>query len=175
MSSIYLFLKGEATNLSVVFHQYWTKRKQRDLFQQPLLIDDGPDQTPLPPKKKAPLYHYFFLSCFDLCGTGLNSVGLIWVTASQNQMLRGSMVVFTAFFAYLFLGNRFHRLQYAGMLLVVLGLTLVGVSGFLSASDDDSSSPVQVVTGFFLVLAGSAVNSLQHVAEQRLLTGKEII
>jgi hypothetical protein len=51
--------------------------------------------------KKPPLWVYAILCVFDLSATAVGGVGLIWVDASTNQMLRGSMVVVSVFFGTL--------------------------------------------------------------------------
>lgn len=152
------------------FYQWFIKNRNE---QTQSLLADGEEE----PKKPA-LWVYCVLSCFDLSSTALNSVGLIWVDASSNQMLRGSMVVFTALFAYLMLGAKVNRKQITGILIVVFGLVLVGVCGFLRVkyghdNDDGNAkvSPLLVFVGMLLILGGSAGNSIQNVLEQKLLQG----
>ena len=66
-------------------------------------------------------------SC-DIMGTTLVNVGLIMVPASIYQMVRGFLVVFVGLFSVIFLKRRLSRSQWGGLFLVVLGVSLVGMS-----------------------------------------------
>jgi drug/metabolite transporter (DMT)-like permease len=123
---------------------------------------------------KPPLWIYAFLSCFDLFATAVGGVGLLWVDASTNQMLRGSMVVFAAIFTYFLLKRSLTPLQIGGVSIVALGLVLVGLSGLLrpkDSSDDDTASTSQMILGIGLVLIGSMSNAIQNVLEEKLMKG----
>jgi len=129
------------------------------------------------PVKKPPIWVYAILCVFDLSATSVSGVGLIWVDASLNQMLRGSMVVFCAIFSVLMLKRRLNKGQWASIGLVCIGLALVGMSGMLKKhyekdSGDDSSQKVtsgQMLIGILLILLGSALNAVQNVFEEKLL------
>jgi Nucleotide-sugar transporter len=66
-------------------------------------------------------------SC-DIMGTTLVNVGLIMVPASIYQMVRGFLVVFVGLFSVIFLKRRLSMGQWGGLFLVVLGVSLVGIS-----------------------------------------------
>ena len=66
-------------------------------------------------------------SC-DIMGTTLVNVGLIMVPASIYQMVRGFLVVFVGLFSVIFLKRRLSLSQWGGLFLVVLGVSLVGMS-----------------------------------------------
>jgi len=51
------------------------------------------------PANRPHLGVFLILTLFDLSASTLNGVGLIWVSASANQMLRGSMIFFTGVFS----------------------------------------------------------------------------
>lgn len=126
--------------------------------------------------KKPPIWIYAILCVFDLSATAVGGVGLIWVDASTNQMLRGSMVVFCAIFSVMLLNRKLSRGQWGSIGLVCVGLALVGMSGMLQKhfedADEDSASDVsssQMLMGIFLVLLASALNAIQGVFEEKLL------
>jgi drug/metabolite transporter (DMT)-like permease len=52
---------------------------------------------------------------FDLVATILMNVGLVSVTASVYQMLRGAEMLFAALFAVVFLGRKLNRYHYGGI------------------------------------------------------------
>ena len=55
-------------------------------------------------------------SFFDLVATVLMNVGLLSVTASVYQMMRGAEMLFAALFAVVFLGRRLNKHHYMGIL-----------------------------------------------------------
>ena len=62
-------------------------------------------------------------ACCDILGTSLSGIGLLYVSPSLYQMLRGAIIIFTSLFRYLFLGQSQTKKQLVG-----LALTVVGVS-----------------------------------------------
>jgi hypothetical protein len=67
-------------------------------------------------------------SACDIMGTTLVNVGLIMVPASIYQMVRGFLVVFVGLFSVIFLKRKLTLSQWGGLFLVVLGVSLVGMS-----------------------------------------------
>ena len=53
---------------------------------------------------------------FDLIATVLMNIGLLSVTASVYQMMRGAEMLFAALFTLLFLGRQLNRLHLLGIL-----------------------------------------------------------
>lgn len=101
----------------------------------------------------------------DFAASTLSNIALTMTTASVYQMLRGSMVLFTAVLSYFFLGRRFFRHEYAGISLVVVGLTTVGVSSALR----NSTSAKNPALGNILVVVAQLIQSSQFVMEERLI------
>lgn len=175
------------------FLQYLEKRKrageqaqnyeQLTDFDAPHNIVESPDQSKGngngvhlggPVASRPPLYFFLILSTFDLVASSCVTVGQVWIAASVAQMLRGSMVVFTAFFSWLLLARRYNIHQVGGMGSVVAGLIVVGVSSILNGSDTKYSS-TQVAMGIVLSVVGSLLNSIQNVVEERLLKADQYV
>ncbi len=57
---------------------------------------------------------------FDLLATILMNIGLLYVTASVYQMMRGAEMLFAALFAVTFLGRRLNRFHLLGILCCVV-------------------------------------------------------
>jgi drug/metabolite transporter (DMT)-like permease len=55
-------------------------------------------------------------SFFDLVATVLMNIGLLSVTASVYQMMRGAEMLFAALFAVLFLKRHLNKFHYLGIL-----------------------------------------------------------
>ncbi|XP_023325594.1 solute carrier family 35 member F6 [Eurytemora carolleeae] len=70
---------------------------------------------------------------FDLIGTSLNYVGMILSYPSSFQMLRGSVIVFTAALSIVFLRQRPKPFQWLGIFIIIGGLVIVGVGDLLYA------------------------------------------
>ncbi len=64
----------------------------------------------------------------DLVSSGLNFIGLLYISASVWQMLRGSMIVFSAFLSILFLKRRMYGFNWLGIAVCVLVL-IANISG----------------------------------------------
>ena len=77
---------------------------------------------------------------FDLVATLLMSVGLLYVTASIYQMLRGAEILFSALFAVLFLKRKLNKLHYLGIAACTVGIVIVGSSSLLSSDDEKDKS-----------------------------------
>jgi drug/metabolite transporter (DMT)-like permease len=59
---------------------------------------------------------------FDLIATVLMNVGLLSVTASVYQMMRGAEMLFAALFAVVFLKRHLNKYHYGGILCCVVRL-----------------------------------------------------
>lgn len=150
-------------------------------------MHDEEAESPAPGAVKPHVLLYCILSLFDLSATAVSGVGLEFITASMNQMLRGSAIVFVALFSLCLLkSSRIVCRQWSAIMSVVLGLVLVGCSGMLRGNseqvtptgshanipvtDDTHDAPLdKQLLGCMLVLLGTAINSMQNVIEEMLL------
>lgn len=124
---------------------------------------------------------YLGLCLFDLTASAIGGIGLVYIDASSNQMLRGSSVVFTAVASRFILRRTLSLKQWSGIMAVVAGLALVGMCGLFRAhhtlvpaagspvASHNQVSPSGALLGLMLVLAGSALNSIQNVFEELLV------
>jgi len=69
---------------------------------------------------------------FDLIGTCLNYVGMILSTPASFQMLRGSVIVFTALLSIVLLKKRPKIYQWIGIVAIIGGLCIVGAGDMLN-------------------------------------------
>mmetsp|Transcript_43752 Transcript_43752/g.103357 ORF Transcript_43752/g.103357 Transcript_43752/m.103357 type:complete len:357 (+) Transcript_43752:279-1349(+) len=85
-----------------------------------------------PKMPTAPL-RIFMLSCtLGFLTDVLVNCAYTAIAGSAIQMLRGGKILFTAALSYLFLGRRLQPFQMFGAFLVVIGITFVGVSAYLT-------------------------------------------
>jgi len=75
-------------------------------------------------------------SC-DFCGSTLMFVALTMCPSSVYQMMRGSIVVITAFFSMCFLGRKQYRHHWTAIVLIVLGVFVVGYVSMTSPKAGD--------------------------------------
>jgi len=108
----------------------------------------------------------------DLGGTTLLNVGLIYTYASVYQMLRGIVVVFNAIFSVIFLKAKLFYHHWIGVVLILIGLTIVGLSSVLYGSQEHvAKSPI---LGAILVVAAQVLAATQFVVEEKFLAKYEV-
>ncbi|KAJ1645091.1 hypothetical protein J3B02_000288 [Coemansia erecta] len=145
------------------------------------VIEGGNDPVELKPIVGwATLLMWIPAAC-DLMGTTLMNVGLFFTTASVYQMLRGAVVIFSGLFSVLFLGHRLERFQVISIILVVVGVTIVGLSNVISPaphnySTTDEEIPESVdpnlwkaALGVVLVLGAQIFTATQFVVEEKII------
>lgn len=95
---------------------------------------------------------------FDICGTTLMNVGLLYTPVSIYQMTRSALVLFVGFFSVIYLNRKLSKAQFAALGLVTLGVFIVGMSGMFkpdqqpevgSQAEKEAS---QVLLGIALIL-----------------------
>ncbi|PNW72536.1 hypothetical protein CHLRE_16g689423v5 [Chlamydomonas reinhardtii] len=106
-------------------------------------------------------------TAFDLVATVLMNVGLLYVTASVYQMMRGAEMLFAAAFAITFLGRRLNRFHAMGIVCCVVGISLVGTSSILSGEGSRTHvvSTQQMLMGMGLIITSQAVQAAQLTFE----------
>ena len=107
---------------------------------------------------------------FDLIATVLMNIGLLSVTASVYQMLRGAEMLFAALFAVTFLKRSLNKYHHAGIGCCILGIALVGASTVLSSTGEQTlnskeANPGQILFGMLLIVLSQAVQAAQITFE----------
>lgn len=122
------------------------------------------------------------------------NVGLIYTSASVYQMLRGAVVLFTGTFSVLFLRRRLYPYHWFSLFLVVLGVSIVGMSSILKSStsveninetlllnktdtkstsitivSEDTSDKTEAILGVFFVLFAQIFTAAQFVIEEKIM------
>lgn len=85
--------------------------------------DEGQEMT----TAAAPLF--FMPALCDICGTTLMNVGLLFTPVSIYQMTRGALVLWVGIFSVIFLRRSLHLFQWLSLMTVMLGVSIVGLSG----------------------------------------------
>jgi len=110
-------------------------------------------------------------ACCDMTATSLMYIGLSWTYASIFQMLRGSVMIFTGIFSIIFLGRKLGKHQWIGMVVVMIGLALVGVSSVLEPSGGEGAP--NPLGGIIVIVIAQLVQATQMVVEEKFLTKYE--
>ncbi|OJA21119.1 hypothetical protein AZE42_08292 [Rhizopogon vesiculosus] len=130
----------------------------------------------------------WFPAACDLTGTTLMNVGLLYTPVSIYQMTRGALVLFVGILSVTFLHRRLWLYQWASLLTVMAGVSLVGYSGsltkdavvsalhsFLSDTDPSTPEPVgepevtKVLVGVFFILFAQVFTATQFVVEEKIM------
>lgn len=124
--------------LPVHFAYEWHQRRaasaERAALTRPINAS-----SPFPAKGGMPAWTYFILAvpaCFDLVATVLCMFGLMYISVSVYQLLRGACIVFVALMKHYLLKDRQKGFQWMGVGLLALAISLVGLTSVLSASAD---------------------------------------
>jgi drug/metabolite transporter (DMT)-like permease len=105
-----------------------------------------------------------------MMSTCLSYIALNYTSASSFQMLRGSVMVFTALLSVAFLRKKLTWKHWLGIVAVVAGLAVVGVSDILfSKHPEGSHTNTQKIAGDALILVGMLFTSFQVVYEERYI------
>lgn len=108
---------------------------------------------------------------FDLGSTSLQSIALLYLEPSVWQITRGSIMLFTALFAFFYRRQKFYAHNWIGVFVSFFGVCIVGLSSILSGKKEESSSKKDVrmkILALILVLIAQALQALQTVIEEKL-------
>lgn len=127
-------------------------------------------------------YNVFLLwpaALCDMTGTSLMYVGLNMTNASSFQMLRGSIIIFTALLSVAFIrpAPRIYPFKWVAMFTVLVGLVVVGLADMLFNNTESSSgcsNGTLEITGDMLIIMAQVVVAFQMVYEQTVLVKHNI-
>lgn len=104
---------------------------------------------------------------FDLIATILMNIGLLSVTASVYQMMRGAEMLFAALFAVVFLKRTLNKYHFVGIGCCITGIGMVGAASILSGEGSASHAvpTYQIAMGMGLIVASQAVQAAQVTFE----------
>jgi len=139
---------------------YRNSNKEADQADTPLI---GDEKLPI----RGLIWGLFAIPALcDLTATTLLNVGLILVSASIFQMMRGAIIIFTALYSYAFLGRRYTRKRIFGLAVVVLGVAIVGASPVVSGGSKTQSSTL----GILVIVGSQLISAAQFALEESLMT-----
>jgi len=116
----------------------------------------------------------------DMTATSCMYVGLALTDASIFQMLRGSVIIFTAALSVIFLKRRLYAYNYVGIGSVIVGTVLVGLQSKIcpAAAGAACSAPASALSlstvGNILIIAAQFIVAVQMVVEEKFIGGYDI-
>lgn len=119
----------------------------------------------------APFYIFLLPACCDILGTGIGGVGMLFISASVWQMMRGSLMVFAAVWSVVFLGKKLPCYNWFAVFVSVVGLLLIGCSAIVDAEPNDGGSS-NVPLGILLTCVSQAFSAAQMVVEEIFVKGR---
>ncbi|XP_066403755.1 solute carrier family 35 member F6 isoform X2 [Molothrus aeneus] len=137
--------------------------------------DRDRDRDPAPAPSR-PFNALLFLppALCDMAGTSIMYVALNMTSASSFQMLRGSLIIFTGLLSVAFLGRRLEWSHWAGIVLTILGLALVGMADLRGNPGGAGHGLADVITGDLLILLAQAIVSIQMVLEEKFIFSHDV-
>ncbi|KAI8814225.1 hypothetical protein BJ742DRAFT_328042 [Cladochytrium replicatum] len=178
---------GEALCLLVYYVSVWYEsyKKSREPAYHPIstsddAADDDVGNSAVSPKPHdaLPLTGWRQLLLWiptlcDMTATTLMNVGLIYISASIYQMLRGSVVLFTGTLSALFLGRKNPVYKWFALITVFVGVAIVGLSGLLSSASENADGIKTNPIGVFLVASAQIFTAMQFVIEEKIMSRYE--
>jgi len=126
------------------------------------------------PTRTTPFYVFLLPASCDVLGTGIGGVGMLYISASVWQMMRGSLLIFTSILSVVFLRKKLQAYNWVAVLFSACGLALVGVSAILDEAEDKVSSNsggIMVVIGMLLTMVSQFFAASQMVVEEKFVKG----
>ena len=74
----------------------------------------------------------------DIIETDFRLVALVMITASIVQMMRASLMVYTAILTVVFLKKQLYRHHITSLIVILIGVALVGWAGYLVGQGKES-------------------------------------
>eukprot|EP00752_Nemacystus_decipiens_P007702 g6885.t1 len=109
-------------------------------------------------------------SVFDLAGTSMAQIGLLFTTVSYYQLLRCTVIVVTAFLKAFVLHQRLAAYMWWGVVINIVAMVLVSVTNFLAPDDAmPDGTANNPALGAFFILMSCAVQGSQYIFEEKVM------
>jgi len=126
-----------------------------------------------PPSTRRQIIMASIPSSFDLFASTLMTFGLIYINVSVFQMLRGSMVIFSAFLSIIFLNRHIHPYEWCAIIITIIALVCIGTAGIyipqVGDTEENHYTNYQKFIGCLLVVLSQLVQAGQIVTEEFIL------
>ncbi|KAF0685703.1 Aste57867_22450 [Aphanomyces stellatus] len=120
---------------------------------------------------RIPIRTYFILAlpaAFDLIGTYLANLGLLYVTVSVFQLMKCTVIIFVAILKVLVLGDHLKRYMWIGIGMNTAAALMVGFSSFQDTEEQLNNNDNPGL-GIAMIVLSCFVQSAQYVFEEKLM------
>jgi len=107
-------------------------------------------------------------ACFDLLGTILSGIGLLYTTVSVFQLVRCTVIIITAFLKVVVLKEKLQGYMLKGVLINTIAMILVSSTTFFQPSEDGRDSRI----GILFILLSCIVQGSQYVFEEKVMSSQ---
>jgi hypothetical protein len=170
-----------STRTSIISKQSKSSNNENSHINSPLLHDlaggecDEDDHVVASSGLTTRLFFLLLVpALFDLLGTALAKVGLMYCDVSTYQLVRCTVIVFTAI-AKQCLGQRLPPHVWAGVVIITTAMIFVSASSLIEAADDTTPIVGSGVRkdpkiGIVFLMLSCVVASLQYVFEEKVMS-----
>lgn len=124
-------------------------------------------------------------SWFDLLGTALSTIGLLYVPVSLYQLARCAVIIVTAVFKRVLLKHHLTTAMYAGVAINAAAMVVVGAAAILlgggsaeglaqGAAEGTKHSTSDIITGLTFIFSSCIVQAAQYVYEEKVMDVDDI-
>jgi drug/metabolite transporter (DMT)-like permease len=106
---------------------------------------------------------------FDVIGSTMMNIALTLISASIYQMLRGMLVIVTAFMSIIFLKAKLYRHHWTSLTVLFIGVFMVGLSSFLSDNSKDGKDPKTQALGLGIIVLAQIFAGSLLIVEEKIL------
>jgi drug/metabolite transporter (DMT)-like permease len=109
---------------------------------------------------------------FDITETLCSNIALTLLAASITQMLRATLIIFTAMFSVWILKMKLMRHHYLSLVVICIGLVMVGTSqiGQEQTGGNKDTDSTTMIVGILVLLFGQVFGSLSYIFEEKFLS-----
>lgn len=120
---------------------------------------------------KVPKLVFLVPCCCDLVATALLCMGIALIAVSIAQMCRGTIVLFVCAMSVVFLGRRQYPFHLVGVTLVVVGIAIVSLSGFVNSKTGEvKSMPSHMIAGISFCIFAQVFQASMFVYEEKIMS-----
>ena len=128
--------------------------------------NDTPTNTENSNKKKIAKYYIFILPALcDFFGSTIATFGLVYLSSSIYQMMRGILIIFVMILSIIILKSKMVAHNYLGALILIIGLILTGISPMVEGDDEENSE----FKGIILIIISQIFSAIQYVVEEKIV------
>lgn len=119
---------------------------------------------------RVPFYMFAIPAFCDVFGTGLAAVGQTYLDSAIWQMLRSSIIIFSAILTKFVLGRSLDPFKWVAVLIVCVGLIIVGLASSLDAKASSAGGGAGgQLAGCAITVGAQICSAFQMVFEEKIL------